>query len=167
MAASRFLAIKAKLTAALSIAALATSLLVAIPLGVITATTANAAACSSGASSGVYNVSPTHGAVFYIDTGVTPKLDAAYVGYKIQTSSAKSNLWVKLSTFTGSRISLANASDELQQIPSLDTGAPNAKTAFFLLKATGTATTTDQTHTKCRQLPFHRIIQLLDPLLML
>lgn len=136
-----------RLTSLVSASTLLLGLLVAIPLGAITATTASAAACSNGATSGVYTVSPTHGEVFYIDTGVTPKLDAAYVGYKIQTSSAKSNLWVKLSNFTGSKISLANQVDELEQIPTLDTGAPNAKTSFFLLKATGTATTTDQIHT--------------------
>jgi uncharacterized repeat protein (TIGR02543 family) len=118
-----------------------------MPLTLIFPSSANAAACSAGATSGVYTVSPSHGEVFYIDTGVTPRLDAAYVGYKIRTSSAKSNLWVKLSSFSGGQITLANANDELQQIPTLAAGAGNEKTAFFLLKASGTATTTNQTHT--------------------
>jgi len=110
-------------------------LFAAIPLTLSFPTAANAAACASGDTSSPYTVSPTHGEVFYIDTGVTPKLDAAYVGYKIQTSVAKTNLWVKLSNFRGSKISLANANDEIQQIPNLATNAENAKTDLFSIES--------------------------------
>lgn len=136
-----------QISSLISTTTLTLGLLAAIPLTLSFPSAANAAACAAGATSGVYTVSPSHGEVFYIDTGVTPRLDAAYVGYKIRTSSAKSNLWVKLSSFTGGQITLANSNDELQQIPTLAAGAGNEKTAFFLLKASGTATTTNQTHT--------------------
>ena len=123
-------------------------LLAAIPLTLSLPTTANAAnaACAAGASAqnGV-TVSPSHGSVFYIDTGVTPRVDAAYVGYRVDATSNKSNLWVELSSFTGTQITLANQDDRLQQIPSLTSGTP--QTAFFLLKATGTTTANDHKQT--------------------
>ncbi|MFM6966313.1 MAG: hypothetical protein ACKOWI_02930, partial [Rhodoluna sp.] len=31
---------------------------------------------------------PSHGAVFYIDSGAAPKVDASYVGYTIATTGA-------------------------------------------------------------------------------
>ena len=113
---------------------------------------AHAAACASGATASVsgvtYTVSPSHGQVFYIDSGVTPRIDAAYVGYNIQTSADKTNIWVKLSNFTGGQVTLANGdTSSLQQISSITSGVANAKTAYFLLKASGTTSASAQTHT--------------------
>lgn len=90
---------------------------------------------------------PSHGQVMYIDSGVSPKVDAAYVGYKIQntdTVNARTNLWVALDSFAGGKVTLANPSDAYQQIPSIP--ANGSATVFFLLKASGSATTA-QTHT--------------------
>lgn len=135
-----------------SIAKVLTIALSSSILAIVVAAPAKAApACASGATatvSGVtYTVSPSHGQVFYIDTGVTPRLDAAYVGYNIQTSANKSNIWVKLSSFTGGQVTLANGdSNALQQISTITSGAANAKTAYFLLKASGTTSASAQTH---------------------
>jgi len=124
-------------------------LTLSIPTSIFIAAPADAAACASGATSGDYTISPTHGEVFYIDTGVSPRIDAAYVGYRLvnSNSTAKSDLWVKLGAFTVGQISLANANDSLMQIPSLSQGSSNAKTAYFLLKASGTETSANHSHT--------------------
>ena len=90
---------------------------------------------------------PSHGQVMYIDSGVTPKVDAAYVGYKIDNtdaSNARSKIWVSVDSFTGGKVTLANPADAYQQIPTLS--ASGTATVFFLLKASGSATTA-QTHT--------------------
>jgi uncharacterized repeat protein (TIGR02543 family) len=89
-------------------------------------------------------VTPSHGSVFYIDSSVTPKVDSAYVAYKIDNTSgtAKTNVWLQLSSFTGGKVSLANPADAAQQIT---VPANGTATAFFLLKATG-STTVAQAH---------------------
>lgn len=111
----------------------------------IQATPASAVACSAtGAAQNGITVKPTHGKAFYVDYGLTPKLDANYVGYTVTSTSARKNLWVKLSNFTGGYISLANSADEKMQIAELV--ANGSKTTYFLLKSTIGATTTDQIH---------------------
>ena len=89
----------------------------------------------------------------YIDTGVSPRVDAAYVGYRItnNTGSALSGYWVSLTDFRGNVISLANAGDANQQLidnssPLPDVANGATKTVYFLIKAT-TSTKTLQTHT--------------------
>ncbi|HTM69150.1 MAG TPA: hypothetical protein VL426_07750, partial [Candidatus Binatia bacterium] len=109
---------------------------------------ASAVTCSSGAAAqNGYTVVPSHGTVFYIDTGVTPVLDAGYIGYRVtnSTGSTQSTLWAQVSNFAGGKLNLANALDANQQLPSLANGATG--TSYFMLKDTGGATTTPQTHT--------------------
>lgn len=108
------------------------------------------AACSAnGAAQNSITVTPSHGSAFYVDYGsnVNPKIDASYIGYQVTLAANAStdlqNIWVKLSTFTGGVVSLANAADDKMQIASLARGTSN--TVFFLMKATG-ATLTDQSH---------------------
>ena len=125
---------------------LISALLVIIPVQVSLAPDAEAADCSATASNNL-TATAAHGKVFYIDSGVTPKVDAAYVGYKINNtagSGTRSGLWVSLETFTGGKVGLANPSDAYQQLPDISFGS--YKTAFFLLKASG-PTTFGQTHT--------------------
>ncbi|MEY3697217.1 MAG: hypothetical protein RJA41_867, partial [Actinomycetota bacterium] len=102
--------------------------------------------CDGTSNQNSMTVTALHGQVIYIDTGTNPRLDAAYVSYKVTNTSGstKENLWVELSTFTGGVASLANPLDSSSQIESI--AATNSQTAFFLLKAS-TPTTTDQTHT--------------------
>lgn len=90
-------------------------------------------------------VTPSHGSVFYIDSGTSPKNDSAYVAYKLtnSSSSAMTNYWVSLTNFSGGKVMLANPADAYQQIT---IPANSTATVFFLLKATGAATTA-QTHT--------------------
>ena len=113
------------------------------------AATTSATSCASATEDTVskLKVAPSHGNVFYIDSGVTPKIDAAYIGYRVtntDTASDRAGLWVQVSSFTGGSVSLANSADATQ---TLSTVAKNggSSTSFFLLKASA-STTTDQTH---------------------
>lgn len=126
------------------------SLLAIIPVSVFSASPAHAVSCASGMSAqNNLKAEPAHGQVFYIDSGVTPKVDAAYVGYKITNNAASGTikgLWAELSNFTGGKVALANPADKYEQLPDITAGAANYKTSYFLLKALG-ATTTAQGHT--------------------
>lgn len=124
-------------------AALAAQLFVA--MGAVLPAQAAIPECSASmtAQNG-YKVAPGHGKVFYVDTGLNPKVDAAYVAYKVtnSTGSLKSP-YVVLDSFTGGNVSLANPLDSSLQIREIaDT---QAKTAFFLLRSNG-GTTTRQSH---------------------
>jgi len=135
-----------KSTVSLAVASLFLSLFTLIPIQVSLAPEAKAADCSATAANNL-TATAAHGKVFYIDSGVSPKVDASYVGYKINNtagSGSQSGLWVALETFTGGKVGLANPVDSYQQLPSIASG--NYKTAFFLLKASG-PTTLAQTHT--------------------
>ncbi len=90
-------------------------------------------------------VSPNHGAVFYIDSGQGQSLDATYVSYTVNNRaiSSRTNLWVKVDTFTGGKVELANSNDN--SYPLGDVSASGTATSFFLLKATAT-TTSAQSH---------------------
>ena len=126
-----------------------TSVILASGLSALTApvaaNAANVACASTMTAQNNLQVVPSHSSVFYIDSGVTPKVDAGYVAYNIVNSSAsaRTNVWVQLSNFAGGKVSLANPADAAQEITIPANG--NA-TAFFLLKASGSATTA-QTHT--------------------
>ncbi len=120
-----------------------------VVVGLLKANNAQAtvAACSAGAAAqnGI-TVVPSHGSVFYVDTGVTPKLDAGYVGYRVTngTGSTRSTLWTQVGTFTGGVLTLNNPADANMHLPTLANTATG--TSYFLLKGTG-ATTSAQTHT--------------------
>ena len=90
-------------------------------------------------------VTPNHGAVFYIDSGQGQSLDATYVSYSVNNRaiSSRTNLWVKVDTFTGGKVQLANTNDS--SYPLGDVAASGTSTSFFLLKATAT-TTSAQSH---------------------
>jgi len=106
--------------------------------------------CSSAmAAQSNITATPSHGQVMYIDSGVTPKIDAAYVGYKLLNTGSNStanlsNIWVTLENFSGGKVVMANTADRYQQIETLNFGGTD--TAFFLLKAYG-ATSNTQMHT--------------------
>ena len=87
---------------------------------------------------------PSHGQVFYIDSGVTPKVDAAYVGYRVASASDRT-VWTSLEGFTGGKVTLANPADQYQQLV-LNSANSRTLTSFYLLKALG-STTTAQGHT--------------------
>ncbi len=89
----------------------------------------------------------------YIDTGVSPRIDAAYVGYRItnNTGNALSGYWVSLTDFRGGVVSLANSADANQQLidnssPLPDVANGATQTVYFLVKA-NTSTKSLQTHT--------------------
>ncbi len=98
-------------------------------------------------------ITPSHGKVMYIDTGVSPKIDAAYVGYRItnNTGAALSGYFVSLTDFRGGAVSLANVADANQQLldsssPLPEVGIGQTKTVYFLLKASASSKAA-QTHT--------------------
>ena len=108
----------------------------------------NGGVCESDGGT-AYNdlkVYPSHGEVFYIDTGQGQEVNAAYVGYRVEntSSSTRSNVWAKLSSFTGGVVKLANPADAKYRVGDLTGSSTDA--AFFLLEA-NSATTTDQSHT--------------------
>lgn len=122
------------------------AILISLGIATMTAPPANAAtACSTTNTSGNVSVDPSHGSVFYIDTGVNPRLDAAYVGYRIKntTGSTLTNAWVSLSNFSGGVVGLANARDQYQKLPTIANN--ETKTVYFLLKAS-TSTKVSQIH---------------------
>lgn len=133
----------------LAFLSLLTSLLVGIQSPVVQAS--NAACSSTAAAQNSITVVPSHGNVFYIDSGanVNPKINASYIGYRVTLAAGQAtlnNVWVKLSGFAGDKVVLANSLDEKMQIPTLTAGSTGA--TFFLLKSTdGLATLDDQIHT--------------------
>jgi uncharacterized repeat protein (TIGR02543 family) len=102
--------------------------------------------CDGTSTQNTTKVTAQHGKIFYIDSGQGQNVDAAYVSYKVTNTSgstAKSDIWVRLDSFVGGVVKLANTRDESQPI-----GAINANgnaTAFFLLKAS-TSSTKAQSH---------------------
>lgn len=92
-------------------------------------------------------VSPSHGKVFYIDSGQGQNIDSGYVGYKITNthSSSQANLYVKLDTFTGGVLGLADIDDASQTVGSGTLSSNASATAFFMLKAPN-STTSAQSH---------------------
>jgi hypothetical protein len=94
------------------------------------------AACAENSSpQNNIRVSPSHTSVFYIDTGVTPRIDASYVGYQVAntTGTPMKGYWVSLNNFTGGQVALANPADQYMQLP--DIAGNETKTVYVLLKA--------------------------------
>ena len=134
------------LATATLLAGLVQGLTLATP--VLPASSANAATnptCTSTMTAqSQFTVSPSHGQVFYIDSGVTPKNDAAYAAYRLTSASTSARtVWVSLENFSGGKVNLANPADQYQQIT---VPASGSATVFFLLKATGSSLTA-QSHT--------------------
>ena len=104
---------------------------------------ASSAICDGTSTQNSLTVDSGHGEVFYIDTGQGQNIDAAYIGYKVRSTSARSDLWVEVSGFTGGSVSLANINDSALPLGSVT--ANGSRTAFFMVKAKN-ATTTAQSH---------------------
>jgi uncharacterized repeat protein (TIGR02543 family) len=100
---------------------------------------------ATGSPQGGLEVYPSHGKVFYIDSGQNQNVDAAYVGYQVKnvSGSTKANLWAKVDSFTGGVVGLANAQDAVYRVGDVANAA--TQPAFFLLQA-GTSTTRAQGH---------------------
>ena len=132
------------------IKSLIAGLLVSIPLGVIASAPAQAAACSATNQQNFITVEPSHGSVMYIDSGVSPKIDAAYIGYRVSLKTGAgapasiNDYWVNLSGFTGGVVSLADSDDSNFRLPDITSSTPG--TAYFLVKA-NVSTNIAQVHT--------------------
>jgi hypothetical protein len=103
------------------------------------------ACIDTGAAQNSIRVSPSHASVFYIDTGVTPRIDASYVGYQVAntTGTPLKGYWVSLTNFTGGQVSLANPVDQYMQLPEI--AGNETETVYFLLKASASTKVT-QSH---------------------
>jgi hypothetical protein len=90
-------------------------------------------------------VAPSHGTVFYIDSGQGQQLDAAYAAYRVTNvgGSARTDLWTKVDSFTGGVVGLANPADAIQPLGAI--AASGSNTSFTLLKATA-STSLAQSH---------------------
>ena len=102
--------------------------------------------CDGSSTQNTMKVTALHGQVVYVDTGARPRLDAAYVSYRVTntSASAREDIWIELSGFTGNSVKLANPLDSTTIIDELP--GSSSETTYFLLQAT-TPTTTDQVHT--------------------
>ena len=98
--------------------------------------------CDGSYASNNIRVTPSHSTIVYIDSGQGQNVDASYVGYQVNASAAKTNIWVKVDTFSGGVVSLSNPSDAEFPLGDMST---ETKTAFFLLKAPS-STSTSQSH---------------------
>jgi len=83
---------------------------------------------------------------FYIDTAQnqTPKMTAGYAGYMVSSTSARSDLWVRVSNFTGGQVRLP--ATQPAAIPVGAVPAGQGKPAYFLLEAPATSSSV-QAHT--------------------
>lgn len=135
--------LEGKSTFLLTVLSLVAGLLLTIP---VSSQAANATCATNASAQNNIAVAPSHGKVFYIDTGVSPVIDAAYIGYRITNTTGATirNYWASLTNFTGGVVSLARADDQYIQIPEIANNA--TKTIYVLVKAR-TATRIAQTHT--------------------
>jgi hypothetical protein len=133
---------------------LAAGLVLALLGGAVVATTAPEPAAAAtvvcdGSAANDQNglrVTPSHGTVFYIDSGQGQQLDAAYAAYRVtntSASTAQNDLWVQVDGFTGGVVQLANPADAAQ--PLGDVAASASATSYTLLKAPS-STTLAQSH---------------------
>lgn len=99
---------------------------------------ATLATCAPGSSAqNSITVEPSHPTVMYIDSGMNPRVDAAYIGYRIsnRTGSTMKGYWASFDNFTGGVVSLANPLDKYIDIPEIANN--ETKTVYVLVKATG------------------------------
>jgi uncharacterized repeat protein (TIGR02543 family) len=78
----------------------------------------------------------------YIDSGMNPRVDAGYIGYRItnRTGSVMKGYWASFDNFTGGVVSLANPLDKYIDIPEIANN--ETKTVYVLVKATGSTRST-------------------------
>ena len=99
---------------------------------------ATLATCAVGsAAQNSITVEPSHPTVMYIDSGMNPRVDAAYIGYRIsnRTGATLKGYWASFDNFTGGFVSLANPLDKYLDIPEI--AHNETKTVYVLVKATG------------------------------
>ena len=104
------------------------------------------ATCAAGSSAqNSITVEPSHPTVMYIDSGITPRVDAAYIGYRIsnRTGATLKGYWASFDNFTGGSVSLANPLDKYVEVPEIANN--DTKTVYVLVKASS-ASSVRQAH---------------------
>ena len=137
-----------KLTGLISTSTLLIGLLSAIPISftlpTLAASAATADKCDGTSEQNKITITAVHGKVFYIDTGQNQNVDAAYTGYRVNTTgTARNNVWVRVDSFAGGVISLSNPLDQELQMGNM--ASTDNHMAYFLMKA-NKATTLAQSH---------------------
>ena len=99
--------------------------------------------CDGTSSLNGVTVKAGHPKFFYIDSSDDYKYDANYLDYSVKSDTARSDLWVEVSGFTGDSITLANPADASQPVGAVAAGGWGS--AFFLAKASK-ASTSAQSH---------------------
>jgi outer membrane protein OmpA-like peptidoglycan-associated protein len=99
----------------------------------------SAAATAPSCGSAGVTIAPLHGTRFYVDSSASPVLDSGYTGFSVSPATAKTNLWVQLSGFTGGALGL-NA-NQPSAFPVGNVGAGSTTPAYFFLSAAPVAQT--------------------------
>lgn len=96
--------------------------------------------CDGSSTQNNLKVTAQHGKIFYIDSAQGQNADAAYVSYAVTntSASARKNIWVKLGSFTGGVVQLANSGQA--SIPVGDVSGSATGVAYSLLKAPNSST---------------------------
>jgi hypothetical protein len=86
-----------------------------------------------------FTLTPLHGTRFEVDSSSSPVLDSGYTGVSISPSTAKTNIWVKLSSFAGGALALN--SNQPSAFPLGNLAAASTTPAYFFLTAAPVAQT--------------------------
>ena len=117
---------------------------VSFTLPTLTASAATADKCDGTSTQNNIKITAVHGKIFYIDTGQNQNVDAAYTGYKVDTTgTARNNVWVRVDSFAGGVVSLSNPLDQELQMGNMV--STDNQMAYFLMKA-NKATALAQSH---------------------
>jgi hypothetical protein len=90
-------------------------------------------ACDGSTTLNGVKVAAAHPKIFYIDSDKDQKLDANYMAYRVTSTTARSDLWVQVSGFTGGSVTLANSADSSQPVGTIAANGTGA--VYFLAKA--------------------------------
>jgi len=101
------------------------------------------AACDGTVKQAGLTIAAGHGEVLYINTGQNERIDAGYVAYRVSSDTARSDLWVEVTDFTGGVVVPADPSQMASPLGQVSAGG--SRTAFFMVAAPK-GTRTAQSH---------------------
>ncbi len=120
------------------------AVLTALLLQVVVVPLPAAANTTPSCASGPVTATALNPPLFYLDNSASPPLRSGYAGYRIATTDARADLWVRLTGFTGGALGLGAQQPDALPLGMLAAGT--SRPAFFMLTASA-ASTTAQNHT--------------------
>src|SRR5437773_11431883 len=69
-----------------------------------------------------FSITRTSSSVFYLDTSASPQLRGMYVSYQITSTTAMTDVWAEINSFTGSVISRAPNEDGVVHLGAFSAG---------------------------------------------